>query len=352
MFCIQWTDALGLRVVYHYNIANAVPLNGTASYAEIAAASGLKESLCRRFVRLAMSNNIFDEDRQTKRVRHTAASRRLATNSGLRDVVGLELEDLAPASSKLIDVWAKHGQDSGEPSESAFSLYNETNQPFFAVLASQPERARRFGCALQFFVKGESWDLKHLLRGFDWASVDHAGGVVVDIGGGNGQVSQYLARHTQHAQFVVQDLPHVASTAPAQLPDDLRNKIGFVAHDFFEPQPATSEVLPTIFLLRLVLHNWSDTYAVRILRNLIPAMRTGVKVLVYEYVLEDGPVADMTGRFGMQMDSIMATLLNAQERTAREYEGLFKAADQRFVLDGVRRPEGSTMSVVEVGWSG
>ena len=52
------------------------------------------------------------------------------------------------------------------------------------------------------------------------------------------------------------------------------------------------------------------------------------------------------------MDMIMMTLFNGQERTTRDFERVLKAADERFVLEGVRRPEGSTMRVVEVGWKG
>lgn len=297
-----------------------------------------------------MGSNIFDEDPKTKHVRHTAASRRLATDQGLGDAVGLELEDIAPASSKVIDAWDKYGQDSSEQTESAFCLYNETDKSVYAVLASQPERGRRFGGAMRFFTKGDSWDLRHMLASFDWPSVDKPGDVVVDIGGGNGQISQYLARHTSNTRFVIQDLPHVVSEAPAQLPEDLKDRIDYVVHDFFKPQ--TMDPPPAAFLLRYILHNWSDKYSVSILKNLVPAMRKGSKLLIYEYVLEDRPVTDMTARFGFQMDGIMATFFNAQERTAREYEGVLNAADERYVVDAVRRPKGSTMSIVEVGWSG
>lgn len=73
---------------------------------------------------------------------------------------------------------------------------------------------------------------------------------------------------------------------------------------------------------------------------------------MYEYVLEDGPVPDLTARSGFQMDGIMATFFNAQERTAREYKLLLTATDKRYVVDAIRRPRGSTMSIVKVGWSG
>ena len=142
----------------------------------------------------------------------------------------------------------------------------------------------------------------------------------------------------------------MVSEAPAQLPETLKNRIDFAVHDFFTPQ--TMEPPPAIFLLRFVLHNWSDKYAISILKNLVPAMRKDSKVLIYEYVLEDGPVTEMSARFGFQMDGIMATFFNAQERTAREFECLLNTADEGYVLDAVRRPKGSTMSIVEVGWSG
>ncbi|KAI1275183.1 O-methyltransferase-domain-containing protein [Xylaria sp. FL0933] len=343
-----WTDALVLRVVYRYKLANAVPLDGTASYTEIATASGLKEDLCRRFIRIAMGSHIFAEDLKTRRVRHTASSRLLATDQGFSDAVGLEIDDFGPASSKLIDVWERHEQDADEPNQSAFCMFNETDKSFFAFLASQPERARRFGGAMGYFTKGETWDLRHMLTAFDWPSIDRPGAQVIDIGGGNGQISKYLARHTRHVHYIVQDLGHVVSQAPSQLPRDLRDRVEFVEHDFFTPQ--TTEP-PTAFILRFILHNWADKYATRILRNLVPAMRKGTKLLINEYVLEDGPVTDLTGRFGFQVDAIMMTSCNAQERTAVEYERVLKGADSRYVVEAVCRPEGSTMSIVQVGWT-
>ena len=297
-----------------------------------------------------MGSNVFDEDSKTKRVRHTAASRRLATDQGLCDGVGLELEDIAPASSRLIDVWEKYGQDTGEPTESAFCLYNNTDQPVFAVMASEPERGRRLGGAMHFFTKDVSWDLRHMLTSFDWPSIDKMGDVIIDIGGGNGQISQYLARHTRNTRFIVQDLPYVVSEAPKQLPEDLKDRVEFVIHDFFTPQ--NIDPPPAAFVLRWILHNWSDKYAASILKNLVPAMRKGSKLLIYEYVLEDGPVTDMTARFGFQMDGIMASNFNSQERTARELELLLTTADERYVVEAVRRPKGSTMSIIEVGWRG
>ena len=57
-------------------------------------------------------------------------------------------------------------------------------------------------------------------------------------------------------------------------------------------------------------------------------MHKGCKVLIYEYVLVDGPVKDITARFSFEADAMMATLFNAQERNAKEVELLLAAADE------------------------
>ena len=53
-------------------------------------------------------------------------------------------------------------------------------------------------------------------------------------------------------------------------------------HDFFEEQPVKGA---DVYLLRWVLHDWSDSYAVRILRALIPALNKGARVILNETVL-------------------------------------------------------------------
>ena len=47
-------------------------------------------------------------------------------------------------------------------------------------------------------------------------------------------------------------------------------------------------------------------------------------------------------------DIQMMTVCNSRERTAEEFEALFKAADPRFRLVGIHRTPGSPLSIVEV----
>ena len=58
--------------------------------------------------------------------------------------------------------------------------------------------------------------------------------------------------------------------------------------------PQTLEEKPDAFLLRWVLHDWPHEYAIKILRGLIPALKAGAKVLIFEYVLDDKPTKKLT----------------------------------------------------------
>ena len=47
---------------------------------------------------------------------------------------------------------------------------------------------------------------------------------------------------------------------------------------------------------------------------------------------------------------IMAACFNGAERTKAQWIALLRSADDRFVVQNIVRPEGSTMSIIEVVW--
>jgi hypothetical protein len=52
------------------------------------------------------------------------------------------------------------------------------------------------------------------------------------------------------------------------------------------------------------------------------------------------------------MDVIMLSLFNSKERDEDDWIGLFKKADLRFSNVKIWRPEGDTMSLIEILWTG
>lgn len=91
--------------------------------------------------------------------------------------------------------------------------------------------------------------------------------------------------------FVVQDLEPVIEDARTlaqgnNAPSAAR--VEFMVHDFLTEQPVRGV---SAFIFRWILHNWSDEYCIKILRNLIPALEPGAKIIVNDTVLP--PVGTM-----------------------------------------------------------
>jgi hypothetical protein len=219
----------------------------------------------------------------------------------------------------------------------------------FVTMGKSPMRAKRFGGAMASLTGGVGYELSYLLANYDWASLNAASATIVDIGGSHGFVCTALAEQHPDLKFVVQDLPKTVSSAPA-LPEGLTGRIEYQAHDFFNPQPVKGA---DVYFFRWILHNQADKYAIKMLRQLIPALKKGAKVVINDHCLrEPGEESAWDDKIMRSMDLIMLTLLNAQERSEAEFRELFAEVDERFKFVGVTRPKGCRMSIVEAAWEG
>lgn len=173
--------------------------------------------------------------------------------------------------------------NSGEPNETGFNVAFNTDRPFYLELEEYPERARRFGSAMRWMSQGGRFSNDHLIRGYNWSALDQRepGAVVVDVGGGHGAVSIALAKATTNIRFVVQDLPVCAQQGTERLEPALKGRVSFMAHDFFKTQPFVGA---DVYFFRYILHNWSDKYAERILKAVVPAMKVGSRILCVDFL--------------------------------------------------------------------
>ena len=138
---------------------------------------------------------------------------------------------------------------------------------------------------MAWFNTGPAMDPIHLLENYSWDSVR----TVVDVGGGYGSVSLALVQRYPSLRCVVQDRPEIVAEAQARLPHNFDGRLSFMEHDFFTEQPVVDA---DVFFFRWILHDWSDKYAIRILCSLIPALKSGTRVVVNECVLpEPGSVS-------------------------------------------------------------
>lgn len=238
-----------------------------------------------------------------------------------------------------------------EPFGSPFALAHG-GKPLFEVLAEDPERRDRFYRLMQFMASGELGNMKHALTGFDWSVVDKPGSTVIDLGGGYGQLSGVLAKHTKHVQFVVQDvgssLADAEKARAAFVPPEVEKPVQFMEQDLFELNKTTFPV--DLVFMRMILHDWGDKHVVKILRNLVPIMKPGSQILIIDQVLKDEVGVNVADTFELNMDLSMWLQLNGKERTLKQFCGLLKHADEKFVWKKTCQPIGSYLSFLHVMW--
>jgi hypothetical protein len=168
---------LSLLAVYHFKVAQVVPLNGEASYTDIAKAADADEVDLRCLIRHAMTNRIFREPREGY-VAHTVASRLLLEDPQMNDWVGLCSAEFFPAAARTMEAMALY-PSSQEPSQTGFSLAHCPDKPMFAALGSDPARAKRFGNAMGSLTGGEGYEVDHIVDNYPWADLGKA--TVVDV---------------------------------------------------------------------------------------------------------------------------------------------------------------------------
>lgn len=123
-------------------------------------------------------------------------------------------------------------------------------------------------------------------------------------------------------------------------------------HDFFQPQPVQADV----YVFKMILHDWPDAEAAKILRALVPALKPGARVLLFEYIgSHDGgeELPRSIRQMGSATDLRLMALFNAKERPVEAWKGVFALADERFEVRDVRaNPQQNFFAVIEAVWRG
>lgn len=139
---------------------------------------------------------------------------------------------------------------------------------------------------MKVFSTRSDYAPSYIVDFFDWGSLGKA--QIIDIGGAQGHVAIALARRFQDLHILVQDMEKVIEHSESLVPDDVKKRVKFMAHDIFAPQTIQADV----FYLRWILHNWSDKYCILILKAQIPVMKPGTRLIIQETCMpEPGGVA-------------------------------------------------------------
>jgi hypothetical protein len=140
------------------------------------------------------------------------------------------------------------------------------------------------------------------------------GQTVADIGGADGTVLVKLLARQPERCGIVFDLPTVVATAHGTLQAaGLRDRVRIVGGDFFTSVPSAD-----VYVMSVVLHDWDDTSATRILRNIAAAATPGARLCLKEVVVPE----DDSLHFAKLMDITMLAIVGGRERTETEWRKL------------------------------
>ena len=145
---------------------------------------------------------------------------------------------------------------------------------------------------------------------YDWTPFK----TIVDIGGGHGGFLIEALKLAPKAKGINYDAAHVLKDARS---NELKGQWTCVEGDFFKSAPAGDA-----YVLKRILHDWTDDVCVTILENIRRAMNPGAKILVVDCVIPPGN--DPHG--GKVLDVLMMSALPGFERSEREFAAIFKRA--------------------------
>lgn len=156
--------------------------------------------------------------------------------------------------------------------------------------------------------------------------------LAVDVGGSQGTLISGLLGAEAGARGILFDLPDLIERVRPTLADERLEAIG---GDFFKSVPEAD-----LYLLKLILHDWTDAQSEAILANIRKAIRPGGHVVIIESILPE-TVQPHPGYF---MDLNMMVMTGGRERKASEYGAMLEKTG--FRLDKVV-PTPTLLSVVE-----
>jgi hypothetical protein len=163
-------------------------------------------------------------------------------------------------------------------------------------------------------------------------------GRVCDVAGGAGVLlGEVLRRHPRLSGILVEG-PSVLADAAANLDSiGIADRVALVHGDLFRVLAATADV----YLLKWVLHDWSDADCIRILRNVAAGMPAGAKLVVIEGVQDANTAHPRFSPIDLEM---LIVTDGGRERSLSQFQELIAASG---LHPGVVRHTSTGVSLIE-----
>lgn len=187
---------------------------------------------------------------------------------------------------------------------------------FFEYLAHNREVGARF----EDLMSWNTAPVASVMADYDFSGVN----VVVDVGGGRGDLLAAILSAHPTMRGVLADKPHAIQSARCVLQAaGVADRCATVCEDITESVPSGGDA----YILKSVVHGLDDCTATQLLTNCRRAMNDGAKLLLIEFVMPPGndPFP------GKLMDLLMLVGCYGRERTEGEFGAICETAGFRLM---------------------
>lgn len=168
-YCLRW--------IFHFRIPKFVPVEGPISYTDLAAEAGVPLGQLKSIARMAVLINFFHEPGPGM-LAHNWNSISFARSDSLSELGRFLTDVSAPMATKMVEATEKWG-DTNDISHTAYNIVNNTDLNIFKHIATVPELREEYATYMKNQAASEALSLRHLIDGFDWASLEDA--AIVDV---------------------------------------------------------------------------------------------------------------------------------------------------------------------------
>jgi hypothetical protein len=294
------------------NLAEAIG-DEAKSVAELARLVSADESALRRLL-IGLTTLGLCRQADRDRFAMTELGRQLdeTADPSFKDWVLFEGEMLAQSWIGLVES-VRSGKSAGELRGDGDDRY--------AATSNAPEFTRRFNAAMVSLTRSI---VPRIVAAHDFATAR----VVMDIGGGTGELIGGVLQHNPHLEGIAFDLARCEAGARAHFDRlGIANRCRFVAGSFFEKVLGGADTI----LMKSILHNWRDDRCEVILRNCRDALPASGTLIVIERIMPERATTAPEDRSCVMSDLNMLRGPGGCERTEAEYRKLAASAGFAFV---------------------
>ena len=310
-----------LHVATELGIADVLK-DGPKSIEALSAATGAHPASLRRLLRTLAAQGVFAEDDLGRFALTPPAA--LLQQGIMRDGVLLCGEVTGDGSWWNAVGALRHSIMTGEP---AFN--HQHGMGFFEYVGQRPECNLWFDRGLANFATAEN---PAIAGAYDYSQFEH----IIDLGGGQGGFLAEILRRHPGVRGTLFDLPQVVNNPVYLSEAQFAGRWATASGDFFKSVPTDGDA----YILKRILHDWSDVQSLEILRSCRQAMSPRSRLLVVDAVVPAGN----TPHPSKVMDILMMVFAEGRERSEQEFADLFARAG--FRLSGIT-PTQSALAIVE-----